>query len=143
MSDVHNKLTRSYNMRQIKSKDTRPEILVRKFLFSNGYRYKLHDKQLPGRPDIVMPKYKSVIFVHGCFWHGHTGCKYNVVPKTNTQFWLDKINSNRERDDKNKLILKKEGWNVFSIFECELKGPTQKRTYKRILTTLTRFSQNN
>jgi len=87
-------------MSQIKSKDTKPELLVRKFLFANGFRYKLHDKNLPGKPDIVLPKYKTVIFVHGCFWHGHVNCKYYVVPKTKTQWWLDKIGKNIERDIK-------------------------------------------
>src|SRR5678816_647392 len=94
MADVHSKEIRSFNMSRIKGKDTKPEILVRKFLFSKGFRYKLHVKSLPGKPDIVLPKYKTVIFVHGCFWHGHEGCKYYVVPKTKTEWWLDKINGN-------------------------------------------------
>jgi len=87
MADVHNKEQRRFNMQQIKGKNTKPEMLVRKFLHANGYRYKLHDKKLPGRPDMVLPKYQTVIFVHGCFWHGHANCKYFVVPKTNTQWW--------------------------------------------------------
>jgi len=88
MTDVHNRQTRSYNMSQIKGKNTKPEIMVRKFLFANGFRYRLHDKKLPGKPDIVLPKYKTVIFVNGCFWHGHEGCRYFVVPKTKTEWWL-------------------------------------------------------
>jgi len=95
MTDVHNKQTRSYNMSQIKGKNTKPEMLVRKFLFANGFRYRLHDIKLPGKPDIVLPKYKSVILVHGCFWHGHEGCKYFVVPKTRTEWWLQKIDARR------------------------------------------------
>ena len=91
MADVHTKEQRSYNMSRIKSKDTKPEMLVRRFLHANGFRYKLHEKNLPGKPDIVLPKYKTVIFVHGCFWHGHTGCKYYVVPKTRTEWWMNKI----------------------------------------------------
>jgi DNA mismatch endonuclease (patch repair protein) len=121
MSDVHDKKTRSYNMSRIKGKDTKPEILVRKFLFSKGYRYKLHDKHLPGKPDIVLPKYKTVIFVHGCFWHGHKGCKYFVVPKTRTKWWSDKINRNKLNDAKHKRKLKKSGWKVLVIWGCELK----------------------
>jgi len=100
MTDVHDQKTRSYNMSRIKGKNTKPEIIVRKFLFANGFRYKLHDTKLPGKPDIVLPKYKTVIFVHGCFWHGHVNCKYYVVPKTKTQWWLDKIGKNIERDIK-------------------------------------------
>ncbi len=98
MADVHDKETRSYNMSRIKGKDTKPEMLVRKFLHANGFRYRLHVKNLPGKPDIVLPKYKTVIFVHGCFWHGHEGCRYFVVPKTRTEWWLNKINGNIEND---------------------------------------------
>ena len=98
MSDVHDKETRSYNMSRIKGKDTKPEIQVRKFLFANGFRYKLHDKKLPGKPDIVLPKLQTAIFVHGCFWHGHDNCRYFVVLKTRTEFWHDKIEGNKQRD---------------------------------------------
>ena len=84
MADVHSKKVRSYNMSMIRSKDTKPEILVRKFLFSKGLRYRLHDKKLPGKPDVVLPMYRTVVFIHGCFWHGHDGCKYYVIPKTRT-----------------------------------------------------------
>ena len=96
MADVHNERTRSYNMSQIKGKNTKPEILVRKFLFSNGFRYRLYDKKLPGKPDIVLAKYRTVIFINGCFWHGHEGCKNSVVPKTNTDWWIIKLNRNKE-----------------------------------------------
>src|SRR6218665_2734895 len=99
MADVHSKEIRSYNMSRIKGKDTKPEILVRKFLFAKGLRYRLHDKQLPGKPDLVFPKYKKIVFIHGCFWHGHEGCKYFVVPKTRTDWWLSKINKNKEKDN--------------------------------------------
>ena len=121
MADVHNKQQRSYNMSRIKGKDTKPEMLVRKFLHANGYRYKLHDKKLPGKPDIVLPKYRTVIFVHGCFWHGHANCKYFVVPKTNTQWWTDKINRNKANDKKAIKVLKKDGWKVNVVWECKLK----------------------
>lgn len=96
MTDVHDRETRSYNMSRIRSKDTKPEMIVRQFLYRAGYRYRLHDKKLPGKPDLVLRKYKTVILVHGCFWHGHEGCKYFVVPKTRKDWWLNKINSNKE-----------------------------------------------
>ena len=136
MADVHDKKTRSFNMSQIKSKNTKPELLVRKFLFANGFRYKLHDKNLPGKPDIVLPKYKTVIFVHGCFWHGHKNCKYYVVPKTRTEWWLNKINRNIANDLKSVKLLKKAGWKIINIWECKLKsGKIEKALYK-ILTNL-------
>jgi len=122
--DVHEPEVRSYNMRQIKGKNTKPEMVVRKFLFSKGFRYRLHVKNLPGKPDIVLPKYKIVIFVHGCFWHGHEGCKYFVVPKTRTEWWLTKINTNQRNDEKSKTLLKKAGWKIIIIWECELKPST-------------------
>jgi DNA mismatch endonuclease (patch repair protein) len=121
MADVHSKEIRSYNMSRIRSKDTKPEILVRKFLFSKGLRYRLHDKKLLGKPDIVLPKYKTVIFIHGCFWHGHHGCKYYVVPKTRTEWWLNKINSNVGNDIKANESLKLDGWKVITLWECNLK----------------------
>lgn len=121
MADVHDIKTRSYNMSQIKGKNTKPEILVRKFLFSKGFRYRLHDKRLSGKPDIVLPKYKTVIFVHGCFWHGHKKCKYFVVPKTRTDWWLQKINHNKMLDKKNTKALRLDSWKVLTIFECNLK----------------------
>jgi DNA mismatch endonuclease (patch repair protein) len=122
MADVHSKETRSYNMSRIRSKDTKPELLVRRFLHKNGFRYRLHVKDLPGKPDIVLPKYKTVIFIHGCFWHGHEGCKYFVVPKTRTEWWLHKIGANKTNDDRNLQKLKESGWKIHSIFTCELKG---------------------
>ncbi len=121
MADVHNKKTRSYNMSRIRSANTKPEMLVRKFLHAQGYRYKLHDKKLPGKPDIVLPKYKTIIFVHGCFWHGHANCKYFTIPKTRTEWWLNKINTNKANDAKALFALRKEGWKVFVIWECTLK----------------------
>src|SRR3954469_22069052 len=108
MADVHDKATRSKNMAAIKGKDTKPEMLVRRFLHANGFRYKLHDKTLAGKPDIVLPKYKTVIFIHGCFWHGHKDCKYFVAPKTRTEWWLNKINGNVVNDEKAITALKKD-----------------------------------
>lgn len=119
--DVHSKETRSYNMSRIRSKDTKPEMLVRRFLHKNGFRYRLHVKDLPGKPDIVLPKYKTLIFIHGCFWHGHKGCKYFVVPKTRTDWWLEKIGRNVENDKLSKSLLLIAGYTVIDIWECELK----------------------
>jgi DNA mismatch endonuclease, patch repair protein len=138
MADVHNKKTRSYNMSQIKGKNTKPEMLVRKFLFANGFRFRLHDKKLPGKPDIVLLKYKTAIFVHGCFWHGHKNCKYFVTPKTRTDWWLSKINGNKKNDKKKQSALKKLGWNIILIWGCDLKPSKIERTFKKPLKTLGR-----
>lgn len=132
MTDVHSRKVRSYNMSRIRGKDTKPELLVRKFLFANGFRYRLHDKKLPGKPDIVLPKYKTVIFVHGCFWHGHEGCRYFVVPKTRTEWWLEKIGRNKQRDKHNYSKIKAEGWKILTIFECELRNDKKDRCFKKI-----------
>ncbi|MGN6475773.1 MAG: very short patch repair endonuclease [Flavipsychrobacter sp.] len=136
MADVHDKATRSYNMSRIKGKDTKPEMLVRKFLHSKGFRYRLHVRDLPGKPDIVLPKYKTVIFVHGCFWHGHEGCKYFVVPKTKTDWWLNKINGNIANDQKAVSALEKDGWKIITLWECELKPVTIENTLKSLLKLL-------
>src|SRR3982750_3922903 len=117
MADVHTKEQRSFNMSRIRSRNTRPEIVVRKFLHSQGFRYRLHVKNIPGKPDIVLPKYRTVIFIHGCFWHGHNGCKYYVVPKTRTEWWLKKINSNVSNDAKTNDLLEKGGWKIIEIWE--------------------------
>ena len=128
MADKHSKEARSYNMSMIKGKDTKPEMLVRRFLHSEGFRYTLHSKKLPGKPDIVLPKYNTVIFVHGCFWHGHKNCKYFVVPKTNTDFWLSKINGNISNDVKVIKTLKKDLWKVIVVWECEIKKDKIQKT---------------
>jgi len=133
MADVHDKKTRSYNMSRIRGKDTKPEMIVRKFLFSQGFRYKLHDKSLPGKPDIVLPKYKTVIFIHGCFWHGHEGCKYFVLPKTRAEWWKAKIEGNISRDVNNYVLLDDLGWKVFIIFECDLKNKAKWEEQKALL----------
>ncbi len=111
---------RSWNMSRIRSKDTQPEIIVRRLLHSMGYRFRLHRKDLPGKPDIVLPKYKTVIFVHGCFWHRHPGCKYAYTPKSRIGFWQKKFAENVSRDKKKKTDLKKAGWKVLIIWECEI-----------------------
>ena len=120
MADKHSKETRSYNMSRIRSKDTKPEETVRKYLFSQGFRYRKNDTRLPGKPDIVLPKYKTVIFVNGCFWHKHEGCKYFVWPKSNVEFWREKITRNVNRDADRHEQLKLLGWRVIVVWECEL-----------------------
>jgi DNA mismatch endonuclease (patch repair protein) len=136
MADVHDIKTRSYNMSRIRSKNTKPEMLVRKFLHAHGFRYRLHVKNLPGKPDIVLPKYKTVIFVHGCFWHGHKHCKYFVVPKTKTDWWLAKINGNIANDDKAISALEKEGWKVITLWECNLRPPKLQHSLNNLLQKL-------
>lgn len=136
MADVHSKAVRSYNMSQIKSKDTKPEILVRKYLFSKGYRYRLHVKDLPGKPDIILPKYKTAIFINGCFWHGHKNCKISHIPKTRTEWWENKIGNNIRRDKKKRFELRKLGWKVILIYECELKKNKIAKTFNRLLNSL-------
>jgi DNA mismatch endonuclease (patch repair protein) len=118
-------------MSKIRSKDTKPELALRKALFARGFRYRVNDKSLSGKPDIVLPKYKTAIFLHGCFWHRHEGCKYACTPKTNTEFWVDKITSNTERDKINAEKLTALGWNVITVWECEIR-----HEYKQNLTPL-------
>jgi DNA mismatch endonuclease (patch repair protein) len=112
---------RHVNMSHIQSKNTKPEMIVRKYLFSKGFRYRVNDKRYPGHPDIVLPKYKTVIFINGCFWHQHPNCKYASIPKTNKEYWIPKLQKNVERDKLNYKKLSKLGWNVIVIWECELK----------------------
>lgn len=135
--DRHSKETRSYNMSRIRAAETKPEETVRKYLFSRGLRYRKNVKTLPGKPDIVLPKYKTVIFVNGCFWHGHTNCRYFVMPKTNTEFWEEKIKTNIARDNRVAENLSSQGWNVLTVWECELKKPIREETlcslYERIV----------
>src|SRR5688572_11830979 len=136
MADVHSKAVRSFNMSRIKSKNTKPEMLVRKFLHAQGFRYRLHDKKLPGKPDIVLPKYRTVIFVHGCFWHGHEHCKYYVIPKTRIDWWLNKINGNITNDEKAMVALDQLGWKVINIWECQLKPGKAETTLLSLLKDL-------
>jgi len=120
-------------MSRIRSGNTKPEMLVRKFLHAQGFRYSLHKKTLPGKPDIVLPKYKTVIFIHGCFWHGHTNCKYFVVPKTRTAWWLNKINANKANDAKAVKALKKDDWKIITFWECQLKPLKAEKTLSLLL----------
>lgn len=133
MADVHDKATRSYNMSRVRNRDTKPEMLVRKFLFANGLRYRLNDKKLPGKPDIVLPKYKTVIFVNGCFWHGHENCKYFKIPATRTEWWKEKIEGNIKNDEKKHALLREAGYKVIVVWECEIK---KKTVYNRLIVEI-------
>ena len=137
--DCLSKEQRQKNMAAIHSKNTKPEILVRKFLFSRGFRYRLNHPRLPGHPDIVLRKYRTVIFVNGCFWHGHDGCKYFVLPKTNTEFWANKIKRNKERDIKEQKELAAMGWHCITIWECQLKSAVRDQTLESLAYTLNRI----
>ena len=137
MVDKVSKEVRSYNMSRIRSKDTTPEILVRSYLFSKGLRFRKNDKRYPGSPDIVLPKYKTMVFVHGCFWHLHDGCKYAVMPKSNVEFWEKKLYGNKERDERNKKELEELGWKVITVWECELKKDKVEQTLARLYTQIT------
>lgn len=136
MADCLTKEQRHKNMSAIRSKDTKPEILVRKFLFSRGFRYRLNHPNLPGHPDIVLKKYNTVIFVNGCFWHGHDRCKYFILPKTNTEFWENKIKANKERDIKEQRELTAMGWHCITIWECQLKSSVRDMTLESLEYTL-------
>ena len=122
MSDTLSQTQRSYNMSRIRGKNTKPEILVRKGLHARGFRFRLHNKKLPGSPDIVLPKYGVAIMVNGCFWHGHKRCRYATKPKTNVRFWETKIARNRHRDEVTTAHLEALGWTVITVWECELRG---------------------
>ncbi len=141
MPDNHTIEQRSYNMSRIKSKDTKPEKLVRSYLFSKGFRFRKNDRRFPGNPDIVLPKYKCVIFVNGCFWHKHEGCKYFVWPKSNVEYWKNKIEANTIRDQKNYCALREKGWKVIVVWECELKKNMFNNTMQKIVSQL--LEENN
>lgn len=136
MADNHSVEERSYNMSRIRSTNTNPELLVRHFLFSNGFRYRLNVAKLPGKPDIVLKKYNVAIFINGCFWHGHNGCPHFVIPKTRTEWWLAKINRTKERDTKAFIDLVKMGWNVLIIWECELHPQHRATTLNELVKTI-------
>ncbi len=131
MVDHLTKEERSWNMSRIRSKNTKPEIIVRSLLHRMGYRFRLHRKDLPGKPDIVLPKYKIVIFVHGCFWHGHNVCKRSNIPKSNKDYWTHKIARNITRDKENNTKLKKAGWKILKIWECQTKDLNKLRNIIR------------
>ncbi len=123
-------------MAAIKGKNTKPELLVRKFLFSHGFRYRLNSPRLPGHPDIVLRKYRTVIFINGCFWHGHQGCRHYVLPKSNTEYWKTKIERNRTRDAEVQTKLASMGWHFINIWECQLKPKVRQETLESLVNTL-------
>jgi len=127
-------------MSSIHSKDTRPEMIVRRFLFSKGFRYRLHVKTLPGRPDIVLQRYRTVIFVNGCFWHGHEGCGHYKQPRSNVEYWKNKIERNKLRDLRDRLQLKEQGWHVITIWECQLLPKVRKDNLRGLAYTINHIS---
>ncbi|MDE5657495.1 MAG: very short patch repair endonuclease [Muribaculaceae bacterium] len=136
MADVLSKEQRRRCMSHIRSKDTKPEVLVRRFLFASGFRFRLHRKDLPGKPDIVLPKYKTAIFINGCFWHGHQNCKYATIPETNREFWLTKISRNVERDKATYSELRRQGWSIIEIWQCQLKPKQKDQTLQNLIRAL-------
>lgn len=136
MADVHSKEVRSYNMSRIRGKDTKPEMIVRKRLFSMGFRYRIHDKSIAGKPDITLPRYKTAVFINGCFWHGHQGCKYFVLPKTRTEWWTSKISNTIINDLKVTELIRQKGWQVITIWECELKKNQIENTIERLASSI-------
>ena len=127
---------RHYNMSRIRGKDTTPEMLVRKYLWRHGFRYRLHCRNLPGRPDIVLAKYRTCIFINGCFWHGHEGCRYFVMPKTRVEFWQTKIQRNRIRDKEVIHKLAEMGWHCITVWECQLKAAVREENLRSLLFAL-------
>ena len=125
--DTFSKSKRSEIMAKVSGVNTKPEIKVRQYLFSKGFRYRKNVNDLPGKPDIVLPKYKTIIFIHGCFWHGHENCEAANLPATNVEYWTKKVSSNIKRDFHNKELLKMSGWNVIVIWECELKKKNREK----------------
>lgn len=140
MVDVHNEAQRRVNMRAIRYKDTNPEMQIRRLLFAKGFRFRLHVRTLPGSPDIVLPKHRVTVFVHGCFWHGHD-CHLFKVPATRTDFWLQKIQANQSRDIKNETMLLAAGWRILTIWECALKGK-KKRSIDDVVAQMTEWILN-
>lgn len=139
MADVMTPEQRHKCMAAVKGKDTKPELIVRKYLFSRGLRFRVQVKNLPGRPDIALPKYKTVIFVNGCFWHGHERCKYFHIPKSNVEFWKSKIERNIARDNRNEAELKALGWRVIRVWECDIRKVTGREEYlNRLYYTITK-----
>ena len=139
MTDKLTSEQRHLCMSHIRSKNTKPEMIVRKYLFAQGYRYRLHVKRLPGTPDIVLKKYRTIIFVNGCFWHGHEGCKYAKLPARNIAFWQNKITENKQRDLKDRIELRDLGWHVVTIWQCQLKAKNKEITLESLDYTLNSF----
>ena len=140
MPDNHSKEIRSYNMSQIRSKENKLEVLVRKYLFARGLRYRKNDKRYPGHPDIILPKFKTAIFINGCFWHMHDGCRRSVLPKSNTEYWTPKLQRNQTRHISNVNSLEEAGWKVITVWECELSKEVAEQTLDRLYEDITRES---
>ena len=143
MMDNHTPAERHRNMAAVRSKDTRPELIVRHWLWRRGFRYRLNDPRLPGHPDLVLRKYRTCIFVNGCFWHEHEGCKDFKLPQTNTDFWQKKISRNKERDREEQQQLAKMGWHCITVWECQLKKQKKEQTLKSLAFTLNRIFLEN
>lgn len=139
MNDVLTIEQRHRCMSHVGAKNTNPEMVVRRYLWGHGYRYRLNHQRLPGKPDIVLRKYRTCIFINGCFWHGHEGCRYYTIPKTNTQFWINKVQRNKERDVKVQHELATMGWHSITVWECELKPIKREETLKSLAYTLNRI----
>jgi len=137
MADVFDRPTRSRVMSAIRGRNTRPELIVRRFLHARGLRFRIHVANLPGRPDIVLPRLHTAVFVHGCFWHQHPNCRYAVLPKSNRAFWNAKLKGNQFRDRRNAVRMRRAGWRVLTIWECALDDRNLERLYRRIVTPLT------
>jgi len=136
MADIMTPAQRSERMSRIRSQDTKPEMLVRRFLHGQGFRFRLHARDLPGKPDLVLPKYRAIVFVEGCFWHGHS-CQKGRVPGTNPDFWQAKVAANQARDKRNQRVLRRDGWRVFRVWECQLaKGKTRDVTLARLVSRI-------
>ena len=136
MADIMTPAQRSERMSRIRSRDTKPEMLVRRFLHGKGFRFRLHVRDLPGRPDLVLPKYGAVVFVEGCFWHGHS-CQKGRIPDTNPVFWQSKVSVNQARDKRNHRLLRREGWRVIRIWECQLaKNGTRNVALARLVSRI-------
>ena len=141
--DNRSKEARSKNMSNIPSKNTKAEETVRKYLFRKGFRYRKNVSSMPGKPDIVLPKYKTVVFVNGCFWHGHEGCKWFIPPKTNTDFWNKKFNYNIERDKRNYSKLEEMGWKIFIVWECEIRHGDSQKTLNDLCNRIKEMKNEN
>lgn len=137
MADVFSEEKRSWIMSRVKGRDTAPELAVRSIIHGHGYRFRLHRKDLPGCPDIVLPRHRKIVFVHGCFWHGHKGCRKSARPATNMKFWDTKIDGNIARDRKSVRRLRRSGWSVLVVWECELRDP------RKLERRLLRFLSDN
>ena len=143
MADVLTKEQRHYNMSRIRSKNTKPEEMVRKYLFSQGFRYRKNDPRYPGKPDIVLPKYKTIVFIHGCFWHQHPGCKAARIPDTNSFFWQEKFKKNILRDAEEQRELEEMGWHVIVLWECEISSKKKREArLQTLVEEIKKYGEN-